>query len=540
MSKPGLIGRFHAGSTPAVHNASTRSAHGLPEDIVREAANRLAIMAVVCGVLWFLGSVFGHLAFREMTDGRDPRWRRIEGSDYIAIAAILVSIVVYLYARRPGRKPERMIDLGHLFLVFTAFALGLNMHWDALPHEFVFHPMITWTGAAILIFASIVPSSPGKTAVASLVAASMNPLCLLAAKLKGGTWERVTFSDALVTYHPDYLLAGVAVVISLVITRLSQEVSKAREMGSYQLGELLGSGGMGEVYRATHRMLARPAAIKLIRPEMLGAADSHSAEIAITRFKREAQVAANLRSPHTIELYDFGVTEDRTFYFVMELLEGTNLETLVAKSGPLPADRAIYILRQVCESLEEAHAAGLVHRDIKPANIHVGRLGLRHDFVKVLDFGLVKSVTKKEHSVTLETAVGMTPGTPAYMAPELARGDDYDARADIYALGCVAYFIVTGQLVFQSANALDMMMKHQMELPVRPSKRAPLLVPAALEEIILACLEKEPAKRPRTAGELSRTLAAVPIPPWNDDRARQCWEEEEPAANAELSVGLTK
>src|SRR5262249_16796782 len=169
------------------------------------------------------------------------------------------------------------------------------------------------------------------------------------------------------------------------------QVAHAREMGSYRLGERLGSGGMGEVYKATHRMLARAAAIKLFRPEMLGQ-NAAAAQLAATRFRPEAEAAASLRSPHTLELYDFGVTEDQTLYYVMELLDGMDLETLVRTKGPVPAARAIYILRQVCESLEEAHARGLVHRDIKPANIHVGRLGLRHDFVKVLDFGLVKLV----------------------------------------------------------------------------------------------------------------------------------------------------
>src|SRR6476659_8323226 len=211
-------------------------------------------------------------------------------------------------------------------------------------------------------------------------------------------------SDLLLMHYPNFLMLGMAVVISRVVNGLGQQVSRERELGSYRLGELLGSGGMGEVYLATHRMLARPAAIKLIRPETLGA-DREAAELAARRFRREAEAAASLRSPHTVELYDFGVTEDQTLYFVMELLEGLDLETLVQRHGPLPANRTIYLLGQVCESLEEAHAAGLVHRDIKPANIHVGRVGLRHDFVKVLDFGLVKSVAKSTE-VSLGTAVG--------------------------------------------------------------------------------------------------------------------------------------
>ena len=225
------------------------------------------------------------------------------------------------------------------------------------------------------MFAAIVPSTPVKTLIAGLIAVSMNPLAMLIARARG-TWHFGSPADAVLMHYPDYLLVGVAVVISHVVTSLGQQVAKAREMGSYQLGELLGRGGMGEVYRATHRMLARPAAIKLIRPEMIGAGDPAGAQLAVKRFRREAEAAANLRSPHTVELYDFGVTDDQTLYFVMELLEGMDLETLVQRHGPLPAGRVIHILRQVCESLEEAHARGLVHRDIKPANIHVGRLGL--------------------------------------------------------------------------------------------------------------------------------------------------------------------
>jgi serine/threonine-protein kinase len=212
-------------------------------------------------------------------------------------------------------------------------------------------------------------------------------------------------------------------------------------MGSYKLGELLGTGGMGEVYKATHRMLARPAAIKLIRPEVI-ASSTETSELAIRRFQREADVAARLRSPHTVELYDFGVADDDRLYFVMELLEGMTIEKLVRTTGPVPAGRAIYMLRQVCESLEEAHASGLVHRDIKPANLHVGRVGLHDDFMKVLDFGLVKAVDRQEDGLTLATQANLTPGTPAYMAPELVNGATIDGRADIYALGCVAYYLV--------------------------------------------------------------------------------------------------
>jgi serine/threonine protein kinase len=339
-----------------------------------------------------------------------------------------------------------------------------------------------------------------------------------------GPWQ-----NALLMHYPNYLLLGVAVVISRVVTRLGLQVARERELGSYRLGELLGRGGMGEVYLATHRMLARPAAIKLIRPEALGA-DAAAAELAVRRFRREAEAAASLRSPHTVELYDFGVTEEQTLYFVMELLEGLNLETLVQRHGQLPANRTIHLLRQVCESLEEAHATGLVHRDIKPANIHVGRVGLRYDFVKVLDFGLVKSVTGASDD-SLATAAGITPGTPAYLAPEMARGDPVEGRADVYALGCVAYFLLTGQLVFEAENALQMIARHLSAQPVPPSVRGNVSLPPALDRLILACLAKQPSERPDARG-LGRALAEIPVDPWTEEDAADWWRHASATAPA--------
>jgi serine/threonine-protein kinase len=286
---------------------------------------------------------------------------------------------------------------------------------------------------------------------------------------------------------------------------------------------------MGEVYRAKHRMLARPAAIKLIHPQVLASQDRKSAGLAVARFHREAEAAAQLRSPHTVELYDFGETEDGTLYFVMELLEGMDLETLVRREGPLPQERVIHILRQVCESLDEAHLSGLVHRDIKPANIHLGRVGRRHDFVKVLDFGLVKSVQPGAREETMATAAGLTPGTPAYMAPELALGDPCDGRADLYALGCVAYYLLTGRLVFEATSGLQMIAKHIQEAPVPPSQRTELEVSPELDRVVLACLAKRPEDRPASAVELDRTLAEIEVGPWGEEEATRWWRTHQPA-----------
>jgi serine/threonine-protein kinase len=433
--------------------------------------------------------------------------------------------------RRGQHDPLAILDLGRWYLIFTALSLGIMWHWDPIPPGWEIFPQISWVGALVLIFAAILPGTPGKVLLSGLVAASMNPIGMVVAHERG-TWVGQPASKAILMHYPDFILVGVSVLISRVVTGLSQQVAKARELGSYELGDLLGRGGMGEVYRARHRMLARPAAIKLIRPEMLGAGSREDADLVIRRFHREAEAAASLRSPHTVELYDFGVTDDRTLYFVMELLDGMDLEALVRQTGPVPAPRVIYILRQVCESLEEAHSRGLVHRDIKPPNIHLGRLGLQHDFVKVLDFGLVKSVKDEPGVPSLATAAGLTPGTPAYMAPELALGEAFDGRADLYAVGCVAYYLLTGRLVFEGANSVQMIAKQMREEPIPPSKRTELPVPPELERVVLACLAKQAADRPASAAVLSSLLEAVPVERWGEPEAARWWQAHRPAVMA--------
>jgi eukaryotic-like serine/threonine-protein kinase len=519
MGDPQLIG-----PVPRATSAKTNAARGpraLPDDLLRDASRRLGILSLVAAGLWVLGTVLGHLAVRSMSHA-DPQWLQVGVPEAIAAVSVALSVSLFFYTRRSQRDPRTMLDLGLVYLVLTAVALGLMFHWDPMPRDVRIAPEISWIGAVVLIFSAIAPATRLKTFVAGLIAVSMNPMAMLIARARG-TWPFESATDALLMHYPDYLLVGVAVVISHIVTTLGQQVAKAREMGSYQLGELLGRGGMGEVYRATHRMLARPAAIKLIRPEMIGAGDPAAAQLAVTRFRREAQAAANLRSPHTVELYDFGVTDDQTLYFVMELLDGLDLDTLVREHGPVPAARVVHILRQVCASLEEAHAGGLVHRDIKPANIHVGRLGLVHDFVKVLDFGLVKPITDRSLDQTLATQAGLVVGTPGYMAPEMVVSDTVDGRADLYALGCVAYYLLTGQQVFDGETAMKVIAKHLQEAPIPPSQRGPLGVPPRLEQIVLSCLAKKPGDRPRSAAELARQLAAADVEPWTEEQAAEWW-----------------
>ena len=491
---------------------------------------------VGCG-LWTLGSALGHLAERSLSHG-DSNWLRLEGPDAIAALSVLVSLVVFFYARSTDREPTSILNLGLAYMVFTALALGLTFHWAPMSASQSISPTISWIGAVVLMFAAMVPNTPAKTFLAGVVSVSMSPIAMWIARARG-LWNFESPFDALLMHYPDYLLLGVAVVISHVVTGLGREVAKARAMGSYQLGELLGRGGMGEVYHARHRMLARPAAIKLIRPEVIGGNDPAAAELAAARFRREAETAASLRSPHTVELYDFGVTDDQTLYFVMELLEGLTLESLVRRHGALPAGRVVHILRQVCASLEEAHVRGLVHRDIKPANIHVGRLGLVYDFVKVLDFGLVKPIAGGSIEHSLATQGGLVIGTPGYMAPEMAFSATVDGRADLYSLGCVAYYLLTGRHVFEGDTAMQVFAQHLQGVPTPPSQRGPYAVPPALEQIVLSCLAKTPEDRPQSAANLDRQLAAIDVEPWTDTHARQWWESAE-AASGEVDGNAEK
>ncbi|MFL5404010.1 MAG: serine/threonine-protein kinase [Gemmatimonadales bacterium] len=527
MRNTQLIG-LPARDTPAELKSSAGRPRAIPSDLLRQASRRLQIMALVGAGLWTFGVGLGHLAFHSI-DPQDPRWVRINATDLIAAGSVALSLSLFFYLRTGKRDPAAVVNISLGYMVVTALAIAFMLHWGIAPRDKLdVRPMITWIGPVILMFAAIVPAPPWKMLLAGFLAASMDPLGMLLAQA-AGVYQFGPLRNALFMHYPNYLLLGVAVVISHVVTRLGRQVAKERELGSYRLGELLGRGGMGEVYKASHRMLARPAAIKLIQPEVLQTRDRQSAGLAVARFWREADAAAKLRSPHTVELYDFGETEDGTLYFVMELLEGMDLESLVRREGPLPQERVIHILRQVCESLEEAHASGLVHRDIKPANIHVGRVGLRHDFVKVLDFGLVKSLAGPAGEDSMATAAGLTPGTPAYMAPEIALGEQCDGRADLYALGCVAYYLLTGRLVFDAGSGLQMITKHIQEAPLPPSQRTEMDVAPEIDRAVLACLAKRPEDRPASATELDRMLADIEIAPWSEEAATRWWKTHQPA-----------
>jgi len=325
--------------------------------------------------------------------------------------------------------------------------------------------------------------------------------------------------------------AVLAVFSAFVADRFFHTAFDARLSTMYDLEERIGRGGMGEVWRARHQTLARPAAVKLIREEMIASDDKASAGRVLQRFKREAKATAALRSPHTVEIYDFGVAKDGTFFYAMEYLDGLDLESLVSRFGPLPPERVVYLLRQACNSLADAHQNLLTHRDVKPANIYACQLGVSYDYVKLLDFGLVSSTVTEDVSLQL-TAEDTTSGTPAYMAPEMAVGkDDVDGRADLYALGCVGYWLLTGKQVFEGHTPVAVLVEHVKTAPVPPSQRTEIEVPADLESVILRCLEKDPASRYQSAEELSAALAACQLPGcWDSARAKKWWELHVPRA----------
>jgi serine/threonine-protein kinase len=505
--------------TPAPGAERSHITGRLPDDLLSEHVERFALFCATGAGLWAF-SLFMHTIVHPLTTGTTvPRLElAIEG------LGIIIALSGFAYVRYARHCAQTKTEIGLVFMVLNAILIATLNTQTIAPTLERFTDRLSWNTIVILITAMIVPASPRKMLAASLVAASMDPLGVWVAHLRGVAVPSAVAT--LVLFMPNYVCAVVAILPSHVMVRIGRRLNEAQAMGSYHLVELLGRGGMGEVWRAEHQLLARSAAIKLIRPEMLGAGKGPAAKIALRRFEREAQATAALSSQHTIRVFDFGVTNEGTFYYVMELLAGRDLESLVRQFGPVPADRAVYLLRQACHSLADAHARGLVHRDIKPANIYVCRMGLEYDFIKVLDFGLVKVNGTESVQNTLLTSDQTTTGTPAFMAPEVILGQsDVDRRADVYALGCVAYYLLTGQLVFEADTPMKMLMHHVQTPPVPPSQRTELKIPRQLDDLVMACLEKDPNKRPQDAGHLLDMACNCTMDgAWDNAAAKGWWE----------------
>jgi serine/threonine protein kinase len=493
----------------------------LPPELLAEASRRLGWAALLYAGTYAL-AYFGPLIVVWATV---PNPVFAHTQNLFAALSVGLGLAVFVLSRRAVMSPQALLDLGLVFEAVGSVGISIAEFWQGFPAvDFTAGKFIgiPWECIWIIIFPLIAPNTPRKVIVASLAAASTGPITLFVRRAMGAPVGLPT--AILVTYFlfTTYLCVIVAYLIARIVYRYTVRLRKAREIGSYELLTKLGEGGMGEVWVARHRMLARPAAVKLIRSEALGS-DPRTWETLVKRFEREAMATAALRSTHTIDVYDFGVTEEGAFFYVMEFLEGLNLDVMVRRFGPVEAGRTIYLLKQVCHSLGEAHARGMIHRDVKPANIFTSRLGPDCDFVKVLDFGLVKQTADTARMTDL-TGIGVTAGTPAYMAPEVATGQqDVDGRADIYAVGCVAYWLLTGQPVFHADTPLATILAHVREAPLPPSQRTEIPIPAALEALILECLSKNPAGRPSTTGELADRLDAIPTPLWTPNDARRWW-----------------
>jgi len=446
-----------------------------PSDVVRESRGRIHVAAAIGAAGYLVVLCVALSGVLRAT----PLERSIDVThDWIGLAMCTVLLASTL-RRGIGDRTVFALALGCELLL--AAVISLTIPW-AMFLRTGHLAGLTWVVPIMILFPLLVPARPRTVFVVS---------------------------------------AACALVASRTVYGARQQLAVASRMGSYELIERLGQGGMGEVWRAHHSMLARPAAVKLILPERLQA-PAEAREAAITRFTREAQVTAALRSPHTVQLFDFGVSADGVMYYAMELLDGINLDHFIYRYGPIEPRRAVHWLRQACHSLGEAHARDLTHRDIKPANLFVCAYGRERDFLKVLDFGLARPASGPGDARL--TREGGWLGTPGYMAPEQVFGRDSGPSADLYALGCVAYWLLSGEKPFEADDAGELMRQHVQVAAAPLGERAKQPIPAPLEAVVMACLAKEPASRPRDADELSERLAGtLDGEPWSAAEAKAWW-----------------
>jgi serine/threonine-protein kinase len=449
---------------------------------------------------------------------------------------------MFLLTRRSWFSKSTLLNLGVLYFILggTLISIG-NSYYHVGDDGDIRMKGISWLCVWILTYPMAVPTTRTRMFASALLVAATDPLfAFLRAHAISGGWPS---AGALYAYFPNLICAFLAILPAHILLKMHRKLTKARKMGSYELIRRIGQGGMGEVWEAKHRYLARPAAVKIIRGDQLRLnASPEDTRRVLRRFEREAQATAALESPHTIQLYDFGLSRSGTFYYVMELLDGFNLDTFVRKFGPMDSPRVVLILRQICDSLQDAHDKGLIHRDIKPANIFLCRRGLNEDYAKVLDFGLVKNDPSVNMQDSLATSE-MTTGTPAFMAPEQASAaGSVDARTDLYALGCVAYWLLTGRLVFEADSPFEMLVAHMRDEVIPPSQLSEREIDSNLEELILDCLQKDPARRPGSAREVAARLRVCHASEaWSTVQALRWWDRHAPAgarALEKVAAGL--
>ncbi len=512
MLPPGMPGQVPSiTATPDPHSS---------EEVRHLMQQRLALLGLV--TLSLSSVYFGVAVTAELAlDGVDSVLTHLRSPQrFLNLGGAAVSLLVWLLARRGTRSPRQLLMIDASGTVAAVVPYTLMAVLGQVGQGGVFLTALT----AMLVLqtrALMVPSDARRTFGISVVAGALS----------------VAIGSAVYATHPENmgdqdlvhltlnLIMWMAVIVTVstlaswILFGLRTQISEARRLGQYILSEKIGEGGMGVVYRARHALLRRPTAVKLLAPDRAGAA-------AVTRFEREVQLTASLQHPNTVTIYDYGRTPDGVFYYVMEYLDGGDLETVVRADGPLPPARVVHLLAQVASGLAEAHEIGLIHRDIKPANILVAGDGPVADLAKLVDFGLVRETgAVTDPGLTQANAVM---GTPLYMAPEsIADPRGIDARADLYALGAVGYFLLTGEPVFEGRTVVEICAKHLHEAPVPPSERRGGPVPEMLEEILLRCLAKDPADRPESALALRELLDAAQeeVGAWSVAQARAWWEE---------------
>ena len=481
----------------------------LPKDLTDTANERLSLLALALSAV----GIFSYIYYYILTYLTQTQTTSFNLNAPLLII-IFISLFVSFITRRQLFNSKTLHSIGIAYVILTALFIIIShtaSEWwvsrDRLQG-------VSWVCVWIVLFPIIVPGPTLKATVIAISMALMGPVGLFISTTFLGR-ATATTTAYLDLFIPNLISAVMAIFISHVIFNLSKDIQAAKKMGSYILQHKLGEGGMGEVWQATHHMLSRPAAIKLILPEIIDLGESEVAE-AQDRFLEEAKITSTLTSPHTVELYDFGVTDDRSFYFVMELLTGDDLNWIIKRSGAMPANRVVYLMIQMCESLAEAHEAGLIHRDIKPANIFVCHIGLQYDFIKVLDFGLAKSLTENIKPIKIE-------GTPGFIAPEaLDKNANISSSVDIYALGCVAYWMLTTKNVFGI----------NLELTIASNAKLSTPIPDDLDQLIRKCLAKEPNDRPENAAVLAEELSKCDVGErWSNKMAKEWWQKQTGDAN---------
>jgi eukaryotic-like serine/threonine-protein kinase len=514
--RPSLVSLFRWGSVP-----------GSPSEVRAYLQRRVMIYlgfaAAFWGAAWVLATLVGLLTQPEDILGKDHVLRT---ASHLPMTLILAGL--WWALRRKERSTRWLIIVDLTTAVVQGLFLGL-LALGMVPLIRYRPDLICMLGVTYVLVAraAVVPSAAPLTMLIGLLTGL--PVCLAILAM-----YRIAYAKGIAvaqSYPGDhstpgsfllwallYTLLAIALstFVSQVIYGLQRAVQSARQLGQYTLEGTIGEGGMGVVYRGRHALLRRPTALKLLPPERAGAA-------AVARFEREVQITSQLTHPNTVAIYDYGRTPDNIFYYAMEFLDGIDLQELVDRDGPQPAARVRQLVSQVVSALAEAHAHGIIHRDIKPSNIFVGERGLIPDFIKVLDFGLARDFDRVDGALTQD---GKLMGTPLYMSPEQILGAPLDGRSDLYSVGALSYYLLTGAPVFSGNTVVEVCAAHLHSAVVKPSARLGKAVPPSLEDVLLACLEKAPADRPKDAATLLALLeACTDLGSWSQDDARDWWRE---------------